>query len=134
MDFNTVRSAILENQYFRQLTPQTQGLLLRNANLRTAEKGYIIYQEGESLDDTFCLLLEGELLVKKDGAEIGEVDPWELFGETAFFTKLPSRSASIVVDTSEAIWAKWKITRDDLNDTMFQDLKRVLEEKTGATL
>lgn len=80
MDFNTVRSAIIENQYFRELTPQTQGLLLRDANLRTAEKGYIIYQEGESLNDTFCLLLEGELVVKKSGAEVGMVEPWELFG------------------------------------------------------
>jgi CRP-like cAMP-binding protein len=134
MDFEAVRNAIVENQYLRELTDETQGMLLRYANLRKAEKGYAIYSEGDEIDDTFCLLLEGELSVRLGEEEIGKVEEWEIFGEVAFFTKTPMRSATVAVESGQAIWIKWKITREELEGGTFDDLKRVLEAKTGATL
>ncbi|MEM7146040.1 MAG: cyclic nucleotide-binding domain-containing protein [Verrucomicrobiota bacterium] len=134
MDFESVRNAIVENQYLRDLTDETQGMLLRYANLRTAEKGYAIYAEGQEMDSTFCLVLEGELTVQQGGAEIGVVEEWEIFGEVAFFTKTPTRSATVEIASDKAVWIKWKISRDELEGGKFEDLRRVLEAKTGATL
>jgi CRP-like cAMP-binding protein len=134
MDFEAVRNAIIENQYLRELTDETQGMLLRYANLRKAEKDYEIYSEGDEMDSTFCLLLDGELSVRQGGEEIGKVEEWEIFGEVAFFTKTSTRSATVAVESDEAIWVKWKISREELEGGTFDDLKRVLEAKTGATL
>jgi hypothetical protein len=134
MDFEAVRNAIVENQYLRELSDETQGMLLRYANLRKAEKEYEIYSEGQDMDDTFCLLLDGELSVRQGEEEIGKVEEWEIFGEVAFFTKTSTRSATVAVESADAIWIKWKITREELDSGTFEDLKRVLEAKTGATL
>ncbi len=86
----------------------------------------IIYQEGTKLDNTFCLLLSGELVVKKGGKQVGQISEGQIFGEMAFFAPQHARTATVGVASPEATVLRIQLSPEELETARLSALKKYL--------
>ena len=100
-------------------------LLWRGEEIRV-EPGAILYSEGSSLDDTFCILLSGELLIEIGGAIIARVPENQLFGEMAYFITEQARTATIRAGSMGALVLKMRLSSAELGSSRFVGLKKHL--------
>jgi CRP-like cAMP-binding protein len=77
--------------------------------------GTAIYVQGTPSDDSFCLLLSGDLAVERAGAVVGQVAAQQIFGEMAYFTSARERTATVRVGAHPAVVLKFPLNRDDLS-------------------
>jgi CRP-like cAMP-binding protein len=89
-------------------------------------EGETIYEEGTRLDDTFCLLLSGELMVEKAGTLIGQISEGQIFGEMAFFSPEHARTATVRVGSAEATVLKIQLSPEELATARLSALKKFL--------
>jgi Cyclic nucleotide-binding domain len=88
--------------------------------------GAILYSKGAVLDDTFCLLISGELLVEMGPTVIGRVPENQLLGEMAYFIESKTRSATLRAGPLGAFLMKFRLTRAELATAPFASLKHFL--------
>jgi hypothetical protein len=108
------------------LDEAARGFLLWRGEELHVEPGTILYSEGASLDDTFCILISGELVIEIGGAVIGRVPENQLFGEMAYFIKEKSRTATIRAGELGALVLKIRLTGAELGTPCFLGLKSYL--------
>jgi eukaryotic-like serine/threonine-protein kinase len=72
--------------------------ILMASNLVKAPKGRVIVNEGD-IDDSFFIILSGQVVVRKDGRTLSRIDRGECFGEMAYLSG-KSRAASVVAATN----------------------------------
>jgi hypothetical protein len=87
--------------------------------------GTAIYVAGTPLDDTFCVLLSGDLVVEQAGAVVGQIAAQQIFGEMAYFTNAHLRTATVRVGGQPATVLKFPLSRAELSEG-FSSLKKLL--------
>jgi CRP-like cAMP-binding protein len=90
------------------------------------QPGIILYSEGAMLDNTFCLLLLGDLLVEAHGSSFGHIQENQLFGEMAYFTHQKTRTATVRAGSSAVLILKFQLTQAELSAAPFMTLKQNL--------
>jgi hypothetical protein len=107
-------------------------LLSRGQELRLNPRA-TLYFEGSALDDTFCLLLSGELVVEIGGKRVGKVPTNQLFGEMAYFIKDKTRMATIRAGSMGAFVLRIVLTEAELSSPRFAGLKMFLGAQAWDT-
>jgi len=105
-------------------------ILLRRAEPQILSCGELIYAEGAPLDQTFCLLLSGDLIVEQAGKIIGGINERQVFGEMAYFTNARTRTATVRVGSPEAVLLKFQLTAEELAGIRFAELRKCLSLHT----
>jgi len=101
-------------------------LLFWRGSEKTIKADSVIYSEETGLDDTFCLLLTGDLVVEKARRVVGQIGERQIFGEMAYFTPLHQRTATVRVHSPQATVLQIQLTRSELASPAFSSLKKQL--------
>ena len=109
-----------------ELEAAPTALLLWRSDEVVFREGEIIYEEGAKRDNTFCLLLSGELLVEKGGTLIGQISEGQIFGEMAFFSPEHTRTATVRVGSGQATALKIQLSPEELATVRLAVLKKYL--------
>ncbi len=80
--------------FFNNFTERQINQIFSACNLIKFEKGKTIIQEGE-IDDSFYILISGQVLVRKGNKGVASLDKGVVFGEMAYLTG-EARSATII--------------------------------------
>jgi serine/threonine protein kinase len=80
--------------FFHNFTESQIDEILSACNLSKVESGKTIIEEGE-VDDSFYILISGELLVRKADRDVAVLEKGQCFGEMAYLTG-EARTASII--------------------------------------
>lgn len=130
MNFNEIKQAMIQSPDLSGLDSQSQADLLWRAEVECYSHSEVIYQESETLDNTFCLLLQGDLIVEKGSAILAGIFEGQVFGEMAFFIKEGRRTATIRVGSDSATILRFRIDSSELNNDRMIALKRCLSRCT----
>ncbi len=93
--------------FFNNFTEGQIDEILSASNLNKVESGQTIIEEGE-IDDSFYILISGEVLVRKGDRDVGFIEKGQCFGEMAYLTG-EARTASIITK-SDCILLKFSAT------------------------
>jgi len=126
MEYTEVKQSVLRSPELAGLDNDSKAFLLWRAEELQLDAGALVYVEGAKLDDTFCLMIAGELLVEQSGNVLGEIPLYQIFGEVAYFTQQRSRTATIRAGTSGASLLKIGLTSTELGSGRFESLKQYL--------
>lgn len=130
MKFNEVKQAMAQSPDFAGLDNHSMADLLWRAEIQSYSHSEVIYQESDCLDHTFCLLLQGDLIVEKGGAVLAGVFEGQVFGEMAFFINEGRRTATIRVGSDEATLLRFRMDSSELNASSMAALKQCLSLRT----
>jgi hypothetical protein len=108
------------------LDDSSRNFLLSRGQAMQLNPKATLYTEGATLDDTFCLLLTGELLVEIGGKCVGRIPKNELFGEMAYFHKDKTRTATIRAGSMGAFVLRIRLTRAEMGAPGLTVLKSYL--------
>jgi hypothetical protein len=126
MQHNDIRQYMANCPDLAVLDDAARAFLLWRGEEVNLEPGKVLYSEGSSLDDTFCLLIFGELLVEIGGVTIGHVPENQLLGEMAYFIQQKARTATIRAGSLGALVLKIQLTGSELAAPRFTALKQYL--------
>ena len=99
------------------------------------EEGKVLAREGE-LGHEFFVLVDGDVLVTKDGEEIRRLGPGDFFGEIALVWDSPRRTATVTAATPVRFFV---LTRQafrsliDHHPDIEEKVLKVLEERVRTT-
>jgi len=130
MDYNEVKRILKECPELAGIDPAAAANLFWRAEEQTLEEGDIIYWEGVKLDNTFGLLLDGELAVERSGETVSTVAENQVFGEMAYFSQHRTRNATIRVLSPQAVILKFDLSPADLGSIAFASVRRSLARQT----
>jgi eukaryotic-like serine/threonine-protein kinase len=88
-------------EFFRGFTDAEIWEIVRAGNWLTVEPGRDIIREGE-IDDSFYVLIRGEVIVRKGNVDLRELARGDCFGEMGYLTRA-QRTASIVAKTEAGL-------------------------------
>lgn len=126
MEYAEVKQRFSNCPDLTELDAAPTALLLWRSDEVVFREGETIYEEGTRLDDTFCLLLSGELLVEKAGTQVGQISEGQIFGEMAFFSPEHTRTATVRVGSAEAAVLKIQLSPEELATARLSALKKYL--------
>lgn len=125
MDYSSVKEAI-------KICPQLNGLdngtladLFWIAKEKKVRRGTLIYKQGEVLDGTFYLLMDGSMGVWIDGALVVEISSPTLIGEGAFASASHIRAATLQVSSELASLLEFRPSQEMLQgplSTLFSNV------------
>jgi serine/threonine protein kinase len=98
---------IHELPFFNDFAEGQINEILSASNLIKFERDKTIIEEGE-IDDSFYILISGEVLVRKEGRDVAVLEKGQCFGEMAYLTG-EARTASIITK-GECILLKFSAT------------------------
>jgi hypothetical protein len=126
MEYTDVKQRFSSCPDLKELDAALTALLLWRGDEVVFRAGEAIYEEGTRLDDSFCLLLSGELLVEKAGTLVGQISEGQVFGEMAFFAPAHARTATVRVSSAEATVLKIQLSSEELATPGLSALKKYL--------
>ncbi len=126
MDYEEVKQILSRCPDLTGLDEAATAALFWLGEERTLREGEVIYAEGDKLDNTFCLLLSGDLIVEKAGVIIGGIWEHQIFGEMAYFTRERQRTATLRVGSTRAVILKFQLAPAELSSARFSTLRRYL--------
>jgi CRP-like cAMP-binding protein len=126
MEYTDVKERFSSCPDLSELDAAPTALLLWRSDEVVFREGETIYAEGAKLDNTFCLLLSGELLVEKAGKLVGQISEGQIFGEMAFFSPEHTRTATVRVGAAEAAVLKIQLSPEELASARLSVLRKYL--------
>lgn len=126
MDYNDVKRILSGCGDLAGLDQMAAADLFWRGEVHSVKEGEVIYGEGAPLDNTFCLLLAGDLIVEKDGLILGGIWEQQIFGEMAYFTREQERTATVRVGSPEATIVKFRLSPSELASPQFAMLRKFL--------
>jgi len=93
--------------FFNNFTEGQMNKILSASNLTRVERDKTIIEEGE-IDDSFYILISGQVIVQKGGKDVAVLEKGQCFGEMAYLTG-EARSATIITK-NECILLKFSST------------------------
>jgi signal-transduction protein with cAMP-binding, CBS, and nucleotidyltransferase domain len=130
MKFNDIKQAMAQCPDFAGLDNESMADLLWRAEEQVYLQGEVIYAEADPLDHTFCLLLQGDLIVEKSGSILAGVFEGQIFGEMAFFINEGRRTATVRAGSAEAVILKFRLESHELQNRRLAALKKCLSLRT----
>jgi CRP-like cAMP-binding protein len=124
MDYELVKAAI--RACFDSLEEETLAMLFWNGEEVSFQRGAIIYREGDALDDTFGLLLNGRLSAHVGAKQVGGLGQPQAFGGTAYLNKDHLRTATVQVESDGATILRFTLTLAEMNLPQWARLKKSL--------
>jgi hypothetical protein len=109
-------------------------LLVWRAREQDARAGQRIYAEGTPCDNTFGLLVEGELNISQRGKSIRILAEPALFGEIGFFEARNTRTATVEVSSPSATYLLFEIDSADLKSGPLKPLGDWLSSQAWTTV
>ncbi len=70
MDEQTLKTILRKNELFNTLHDDELNVLIENGTIREFLRGKIIYMKGEQSNDTFCLIISGNVNIVATGGNI----------------------------------------------------------------
>jgi len=129
MNFNEIKQAMAQSSDLAGLDNESMADLLWRAAEEVYQQGDVIYQETDCMDHTFCLLLEGDLIIEKGGTILAGVFEGQIFGEMAFFINEGRRTATVRAGSNSTI-LRFRIASTELESNRLAALKQCLSHRT----
>ena len=126
MNYNDVKRAFNRCPDLMGLDEVSRAWLFWRATELDLSPGATIYVEGTALDNTFCLLLSGELSVEQGGKLTAKVSGQQIVGELAFFTRTHNRTATIRAGPPGTAVLKFQVTPEELGSPSFSNVNQYL--------
>jgi len=126
MEYTDVKQRFASCPDLTELDAGPSALLLWRSEEVVFREGETIYAEGTRLDNTFCLLLSGELVVEKGSRLVGQISEGQIFGEMAFFAPQHARTATVRVSSPEATVLRIQLSPEELATHRLAALKKYL--------
>jgi serine/threonine-protein kinase len=114
--------------FFSSFTRDQVRKIIDTASIVRVPAGKIIMNEGE-IDDSFYVILSGQVIVKKNDIDIAAISRGECFGEMAYLSG-DSRVASVTADTDSILLRISSM----LLDKSSKDLQLLFLKRFGMTL
>ncbi len=130
MQYNEVKQCLMTCPDLAGLDDACVAALFWRSREITLEAGMVVYAESEKLDDSFCLVLSGDLIVERGGEIFGSILEKQIFGEMAYFTDQQTRNATVRVGSAQAVILKFHLTQGEMGSPRFASLKRCLSLQT----
>ena len=130
MDYDDIKKHLLKCPDLAGLDEATLSELIWRGTVHTLKTGTVIYAEGSPLDDTFGLLISGDLIIERGGAILGGIFEQQAFGEMAYFNQQQARTATIRVGSPEAVMVKIQMTAEEMSSDRFSGLRKCLALQT----
>ena len=126
MEFNKVRTIFSGSPDLAGLDESSRGTLLLRGECHKFPAGKNIYREGAPLDDSFCLLLSGTVLIERAWKILAQTKDHRIFGEMAYFTHGKERTATVRAVSDAVVVLRFQLPSDDLASKHFSKLKKFL--------
>jgi len=126
MEFNQVKKIFSHSPDLTGLDATSLGTLLLRGECQSFPGGKNIYTEGAPLDDSFCLLLEGAVLIERSWKVLAQTREPRIFGEMAYFTHGNGRTATVRAVSDPVVVLRFQLSADDLASEHFSGLKKFL--------
>jgi CRP-like cAMP-binding protein len=126
MEFNKVKTIFSGSPDLVGLDAPSRGTLLLRGECRSFPEGKNIYTEGAALDDSFCLLLSGTVLIERSWKVLAQTKEHRIFGEMAYFTHGKARTATVRAVSDPVLVLRFELPCDDLASKHFSKLKKFL--------
>ncbi len=126
MEYHAVKDIVRTCPILEGLSEDVRASIFWHGEERQVAPGEVVYEQDTELDDTFCLLLDGAMLVEQKGREIGQIQPPQAFGEMAFFTTLRARTATVRAGSRGATFLRIRLKPEILGEPSHAELKRHL--------
>jgi CRP-like cAMP-binding protein len=126
MDFNKVITIFSGSADLAGLDASSRGTLLLRGECLSYPAGKNIYTEGAALDDSFCLLLSGTVLIERAWKVLAQTKEHRIFGEMAYFTHGKARTATVRALSDPTVVLRFRLPADDLASKHFSELKKFL--------
>jgi len=130
MEYNDVKQCVLGCPDLAGLPESATAGLFLHCEVQTLAEGEIIYAEGAMLDNTFCVVVSGDLVVERAAEVVGGILQGEIFGEMAYFTNRKARTATVYVGSPQAVVLRFQLTPGELATARFSDLRKLLGLQT----
>jgi len=130
MKFNEIKQAMAQCSDLAGLDNESLADLCWRAEEQVYQHGEVIYEEADPMDQTFCLLLQGDVIVEKGGAILAGIFEGQIFGEMAFFINEGRRTATIRTGSAEAVILKFRLEARELESNRLATLKKCLSLRT----
>jgi CRP-like cAMP-binding protein len=125
---DTKVDALARAPLFGELSRHELGELAKASEDLEVEEGKALTREGE-LGREFFVIVEGDVSVTKDGAEIRRLGPGDFFGEIALVYESPRRTATV---TAVSPLRFFVLTRQSFRSLL--EKQPEIEEKVMAAL
>jgi cGMP-dependent protein kinase len=97
------------------LTVDEFDIVARAAKLTAVEANTVVFEQGADAD-RFFILVDGQVVVERDGERIASLSPGSFFGETALLTG-GERSGTVIATRASTLWSvPYHAFRDVLKD------------------
>src|SRR4051794_28029627 len=126
MEFNAVKAIFCASPDLTGLDAPSRGTLLLRGECQTFPCGKNIYTEGAELDDSFCLLLSGAVLIERAWKILAETKEHRIFGEMAYFTHGKARTATVRAVSDSVVVLRFQLSLDELASKHFLELRKFL--------
>lgn len=130
MEYDDFKRLLNESPELSGLDEASMAELFWRCHEESLPEGAVIYQEGAALDDTFGIVLSGDLIVEKGGSILGGILEQQMFGEMAYFTNQRQRTATIRVGSPTAVVLKIKLGSKELSSAHFAAVRTALGLQT----
>ena len=126
MRYNDIKRVLSECPDLAGLDENSAADLFWRGEEQTLREGQVVYAEGTPLDDTFGLLLSGDLIIERGGTILGGISEQQLFGEMAYFNNECARTATVRVGSPHAVILKFHLSPAELRSARFSALRQFL--------
>jgi len=130
MQHDDMKKCLLESPDLAGVDEATIAELFWRGEAQAFDEGAVIYGEGAKLDETFGLLVAGDLLVEKGGETVGGVAEGRIFGEMAYFTNYQARTATVSVASPQALILRFHVAQEEMDSVRFSALRKALALQT----
>jgi hypothetical protein len=126
MNYNDIQRYLEACPGLAGIDPVSAGNLFWRAENQTLKEGEVLFQQGVKLDNTFDLLLSGELAVERSGEPIGTLTREQIFGETACCSYFRIQNSTVRVNSPQAVILKFRMSPTELGSRGFFTLRGCL--------
>ena len=126
MNYNDIQRYLEACPGLACIDPVSAGNLFWRAENQTLKEGELLFGQGAELDETFGLLLSGELTLERSGEPIATLTRQQVFGETAYLSYFRIQNSTVRVNSPRAIILRFRMSPTELKSRGFFTLPKCL--------
>ncbi|MFO1501585.1 MAG: cyclic nucleotide-binding domain-containing protein [Verrucomicrobiota bacterium] len=123
MDYDDVKQKFVSCPAFRGLDEVSRALLFWKGREKRVARDGVVYAQGNALDNSFYMVLSGELSAEQNGKPVGTITESQIFGEMAFLNPIGTRTATIRAASEICLLLRFEVSQGELAGPAFRPLK-----------